>query len=382
MPLAESVLPHTHTTEVEEFLNFGTWEYHFKSDVFFWSKGMYRLFGYDPASFSRRIDEKFYLQHFSEEAQQSAKQKKENIFHSDSTEYSWVFDIIAADGKSKKLETYARVVRDEDGKPLKYIGTTRDVTQLKDYEKNLEKMVNDLNRSNKELEEFAYIASHDLQEPLRKLSTFTERLTARYADKLDDDGKMYAERILAATNNMRSLIENLLEFSRVARSHTAFEKVDLNAILKQSLQDHELSIQETGTKIKAQKLPVVTAIKTHMLQLFNNLISNAIKFRKKETRQEIEITCSETPLQEKKRHILPADKTFYTIEVKDKGIGFEQEYAERIFQIFQRLHGKVEYPGTGMGLAIVKKIVDNHKGVIYAEGKPGEGSVFTIILPG
>jgi PAS domain S-box-containing protein len=342
---------------------------------------MYRLFGYDAETFTRKIDANFYLEHYTEETRIDALKKKESLLKSDVTEYSWIFEIVANDGQHKKLETHSKIIRDENNKPVKYLGSTRDVTQLKNYERNLEKTINELNRSNKELEEFAYVASHDLQEPLRKLSTFTERLTTRYSDKLDDDGKMYAERIMAATNNMRSLIENLLEFSRVAKSSAAFEQVELNDILNQSLQDNELSLEETGTKIVYDKLPTINAIRTQMLQLFNNLISNAIKFRKKDAEQVIKISCNETPFNIKNKHVLSIDKTYYTIQVKDKGIGFEQEYAERIFQIFQRLHGKVEYPGTGVGLAIVKKIIDNHKGVIYAEGTPGEGSIFTIIVP-
>ncbi len=381
MPVLESTLPSTHTAEVEELLNFGIWEYDFDEDIFHWSKGMYRLFGYDPDSFTEKITSNLYRKHLTEESKDLAEEKRLEVIRSEMNEYSWTFDIISKDGKHKKLETHSRIIRDDNGKPVKYLGTTRDVTQLKNYEKNLEKTIVELNRSNKDLEEFAYVASHDLQEPLRKLSTFTERLTTRYSDKLDDDGKMYTERIMAATNNMRSLIENLLEFSRVAKSSAAFEKVDLNEIFRQSLQDNELSISETNTKITSDTLPAISAIRTQMLQLFNNIISNAIKFRKKEEQQTIEITCTDTPLSIKAKHILPTEQNHYTIEIRDKGIGFEQEYAERIFQIFQRLHGKVEYPGTGVGLAICKKIVDNHKGVIYAEGSPGEGTVFTIIIP-
>jgi len=345
------------------------------------STGMYPIFGYTQKNKHSPCSIDFYLKHLSQQSIDQGKLERDRIANSTVSEYNWVYEIKSNDGKIKKLETYSKVIRDDKGVPVRYIGTTKDVTELKNYEKNLEKIINELNRSNQELEEFAYVASHDLQEPLRKLSTFTERLTSKYGDKLDDDGKLYVERILAAADNMRSLIENLLEFSRVAKANAQFDPVNLNDILATIKNDQEISIEETRAQLHYPELPVIDGIKIQLLQLFNNLVGNAIKFRKKEIPPVINITCTETPAEVKFSYVLPMHIKHYTIQVQDNGIGFEQEYAQRIFQIFQRLHGKAEYPGTGLGLAICKKIVDNHKGIIYADGIAGTGTIITIILP-
>jgi light-regulated signal transduction histidine kinase (bacteriophytochrome) len=296
-------------------------------------------------------------------------------------DYSWEHNIVTADGENKKLESVAKLVRNDLGEVVKIIGTTRDITQLRTYEKSLEATVRELNRSNRDLEEFAYVASHDLQEPLRKLSTFSERLVAKAGGQLGDEGVRYTERILAATDNMRILIDNLLEFSRAARPHIPFERVDLNIILKQTISDLEISIEQSEAVVEYQLMPTIDAINSQMQQLFTNLIGNAIKFRKPSRPPRIEIRSEPLSVHQKDDLGLLLDAEYHRIEVRDNGIGFEQEYSQKIFQIFQRLHGKVEYPGSGVGLAICKKIVENHRGIIFAEGHVGEGAVFTIILP-
>jgi light-regulated signal transduction histidine kinase (bacteriophytochrome) len=258
---------------------------------------------------------------------------------------------------------------------------TRDVTPFRNFERDRERSIRELNRSNRELEEFAYVASHDLQEPLRKISTFGERLHAKFSEALGKEGALYLERILASTENMRILIDNLLEFSRATRSSRAFEKVDLNTVMATVKMDLELKIEENNAQIIITSLPKIEAVPSEMKQLFNNLLSNSIKFKKPAVDPVIEIGTEKIGKQEKEKHHLPADKEFFKINIKDNGIGFEEEYAERIFQIFQRLHGKAEYPGSGIGLAICKKIVDNHGGVMYAEGKLGAGATFILILP-
>ena len=224
------------------------------------------------------------------------------------------------------------------------------------------------NMDNKELEEFVYVASHDLQEPLRKITSFSERLKDKLPTDLDPDIQMYLSRILVATKNMRNLIENLLEFSRTSRFSEPFAEIDLNEILSQVKADLELKIEETNTVIHSDNLPVIEGIALQMRQLFTNLFTNAIKFKLPEKAPVITI---------KSRDL----NNMYEIIVKDEGIGFEQEYANRIFQIFQRLHGKAEYPGSGIGLAICKKIVDNHHGDIVAKSALGKGAEFIITIP-
>ncbi|NCI50533.1 PAS domain-containing protein [Sediminibacterium roseum] len=255
------------------------------------------------------------------------------------------------------------------------------ISQLKEHDRLLEQKIEELNKSNQELEEFAYVASHDMQEPLRKISTFGQRLKTQFGNVLNEDGSMYLSRMMNASENMRNLIDNLLEFSRVSRNKQAFEKVDLSELLKATIDDLDLKIDETGAVVEVDELPAIEAIPSQMRQLFFNLLHNAIKFRKKDTSLVIRITQHVLSTQEKSNYQLPRAQEYFLIKIADNGIGFEQQYAERIFQLFQRLEGKSEYPGTGIGLSICRKIVVNHKGLIFAESEPGKGTAFSVILP-
>jgi light-regulated signal transduction histidine kinase (bacteriophytochrome) len=255
------------------------------------------------------------------------------------------------------------------------------VLEKEKFQKILENKVKELDRSNKELEEFAYIASHDLQEPLRKITSFSERLKEKLPSNLEPDVQLYLNRMLAATDNMRMLIDNLLEFSRTSRISEPFVKTDLNNIVSDVIADLELKIEETSTSITSDTLPVIDAIPVQMRQLFTNLFTNAIKFKGEDSTPKIEIRCYELSDEEKEYNHLRQNSVYYKIIVKDYGIGFEPEFSMTIFQIFQRLHGKAEYPGSGIGLAICKKIVDNHSGRIFAQSEPGKGAEFITILP-
>lgn len=255
------------------------------------------------------------------------------------------------------------------------------VLEKEKFQKILENKVRELDRSNKELEEFAYIASHDLQEPLRKITSFSERLKEKLPSNLEPDVQLYLNRMLAATDNMRTLIDNLLEFSRTSRISEPFVSTDLNNIISEVRADLELKIEETSTKIESDKLPVVDAIPMQMRQLFTNLFTNAIKFKGEGATPQIEIRAFVLSDEEKDSNHIRQNTIYYKIIVKDHGIGFDQEFSMKIFQIFQRLHGKAEYPGSGIGLAICKKIVENHSGRIFAQSEPGKGAEFIIILP-
>jgi light-regulated signal transduction histidine kinase (bacteriophytochrome) len=233
----------------------------------------------------------------------------------------------------------------------------------------------------REIDEFAYMAAHDLQEPLRKITSFSERLKEKLPDNLEPEIKFYLTRMLAATDNMRRLIDNLLEFSRTSRVSEPFAQTDLNEIINQVKAELELKIEETNAEIIAEGLPVIDAIQSQMHQLFTNLFTNAIKFKKPESSPVIKITGRKLDAGENSRYHFENEQDAYEIVVKDNGIGFEQEFAEKIFQIFQRLHGKAEYPGSGIGLAICKKIVENHNGHITAESNPGNGAAFHIVIP-
>jgi light-regulated signal transduction histidine kinase (bacteriophytochrome) len=225
------------------------------------------------------------------------------------------------------------------------------------------------------------VASHDLQEPVRKISTFAGRLKAKYGDNLGEEGGVYLKRMQNASENMQTLLEDLLNFSRLSFSDKPFEKVALQTCLENAISDLEVKIEETKTRIDYQDLPTIEGHATQLKQLFINIIGNAIKFRKPDEVPIIKITCTRiNPYSYPKLTLLK--NTHYTkIDIIDNGIGFEEEFVERIFMIFQRLNSKTEYSGSGIGLSICKKIVENHYGHIYATSKLGEGSKFTVLLP-
>lgn len=239
----------------------------------------------------------------------------------------------------------------------------------------------DLQRSNAELSQFAYIASHDLQEPLRKIHTFTQMLENRIAGSIDEQSKNYLNKIYNSSSRMNTLIRDVLTYSGLIKDLEIFKQTDLNEILKNNIVDYELLITEKEATITFDVLPVIEAIPLQMSQLFSNLISNALKFSRKDIKPLIEITIAILSSKEKKQFPFTNAGTWYVITFRDNGIGFEKEYAKKIFNIFQRLHGKSEYEGTGIGLAMCKKIVLNHQGEINAVGSTTGAAIFNIILP-
>lgn len=246
---------------------------------------------------------------------------------------------------------------------------------------SIEKNLLELNRSNQELEQFAYVASHDLQEPLRKVLMYSERLKTRLGPEISEDAQLCMKRIEASATNMRVLIDNLLELSRANRITNAYSQISLHNLFGEILGDLELKINDTSAKIHvSSSLPVLDAVSSELKQLFTNLLLNAMKFTKPGIAPEIYVTCHELNAQEVRHYKLQAN-TAYRIDVTDNGIGFEESESDRIFQAFQRLHGRSEYPGSGIGLAICKKITENHRGLIFAHSILGKGSTFTVILP-
>lgn len=257
----------------------------------------------------------------------------------------------------------------------------RSDAQILDYQKQLQDQIVRLNNSNRELEQFAYVASHDLQEPLRKISAFSELLNEQYKGKLEEEGELYLERINSSSTRMRSLITDLLNYSRVSRP-TETEEVNLNSIVNTVKEDLEILIREKHAQVHHASLPVVKGNTSEFRQLFQNLISNSLKFSKPGTPPVITIVSENAQVEEIERVPLhDPNKTYVAIRFTDNGIGFEKEYAEKIFVIFQRLHGKDNYEGTGIGLAICKKITEKYGGTIFAQSTVGKGSVFTIVLP-
>ena len=246
----------------------------------------------------------------------------------------------------------------------------------------LQASVLDLRRSNENLQQFAYIASHDLQEPLRKIQSFGDLLKMQYAEGLGE-GIGFLERMQAAANRMSTLIRDLLTFSRISTQQDTTAPVSLAKVVETVLSDLEIRIRETGARVTVEPLPTVAGDASQLGQLFQNLLSNALKFHQPDTAPAIEIRCQQVAADKLPGKIRPtrAATTYYHIDVSDNGIGFDQKYADRIFQVFQRLHGKNQYAGTGIGLAICEKVAANHGGAIVADSWPNQGTTFSVYLP-
>ncbi|GAB3332056.1 hypothetical protein GCM10027299_38240 [Larkinella ripae] len=243
---------------------------------------------------------------------------------------------------------------------------------LKSNNEQLAEMNGALEASNHDLQQFASVASHDLQEPLRKIQMFSEILRDRHADELPKDSLRFLEKIVDSSNRMRTMIIDILSYSRLSSQPTGFEWTDLNELVREVLKDFELLIEEKQARIQVGPLPRLEVIPGQIRQVFQNLISNALKFSKPDQPPVIEIGCEETPA---------SVDTLCLIRVSDNGIGFDQQYADRIFSLFQRLNTKDVYEGSGIGLAVTKRIIDKHNGQINAFSQEGIGATFTIQLP-
>jgi PAS domain S-box-containing protein len=275
-------------------------------------------------------------------------------------------------GRVIMCEWYNTPLVNEDGDIIGVVSLVEDVTQRHASEAALVAFAHRLEQSNRELEDFASVASHDLQAPLRKIQTFGDRLWAVCGDTLTDEGRDYLKRMQNASQRMQTLINDLLSFARVTTKAQPFSRVDLSTILQEVLLDLEVHIQQVKGYIEIGKLPVIQADPLQMRQLLQNLISNALKFHGAEPPH---IQVSSQVLRDTN------GQPQCQITVSDNGIGFEEKYCDRIFAVFQRLHGVDDYEGTGVGLAICRKIVERHGGTITATSKPGLGTTFIATLP-
>jgi signal transduction histidine kinase len=259
----------------------------------------------------------------------------------------------------------------------------KDVTEVEQKQRELAARIRQLHRSNEELETFAYVASHDLQEPLRKIRSFGERLQAKYGDVLQGEGQMYINRMSEAAQRMEKLIDDLLLYSRATHQGRNLKAIDLGRCISSTLADLEIAIEETQARIEQPSTwPRIEAVPSQMEQLFQNLIKNSLRFAQKDVPPVVKISHYEARGSELAQwELLQPDKQYCIIRIEDNGIGFDRVHAEHIFMVFHRLNGRMEYEGSGIGLAICKKIVENHGGFIAAEGQAMKGAVFSIVLP-
>jgi PAS domain S-box-containing protein len=274
-----------------------------------------------------------------------------------------------------KLATVGIIVTDQTQKKL-------DEKTILRYQHELEHINIELAQNNAELTSFTYIASHDLQEPLRKIQTFCNLILNDPTEQLPDKTQDYLNRVLKASNRMKNLISSLLNYSRMNVRGMEFELADLNSVLDDACGNIRELLEESQAVIQREPLPVIPCVPLQINQLFTNLILNSIKYRRQGIPPLIQISAQRIQPGEVKQPATLSNETgYWKISFTDNGIGFEQQYADKIFELFQRLHSRVEYEGTGIGLAICKKVAQNHKGFIHATGRPGLGTSFDIYLP-
>ena len=300
----------------------------------------------------------------------TSKKKRQKVDKTNDEGKSWTGELKMKRKSGPPLDIFLRVdiIRDHQGTPIGYIGLHKDISDKKLLERRLERYMKELQRSNKELEQFAYIASHDLQEPLRKVQAFGDRLVTKYKDAIDDKGKDYMARMQNAASRMQEMINGLLSYSRVSTKKKPFQEIDLGKIAEEVVSDLETRISREKGKVEIEKLPIIKGDYLQIRQVFTNIIGNGLKYHNPDIHPIVNVSAKCTDIE-------------CIIRIKDNGIGFSQDHAENIFNPFVRLHGRGEFEGTGIGLAIVKKIVERHKGFIEAKSELGKGSTFIISLP-
>ncbi len=362
---------------------FGAWEWDMLSNKVKWSDGFWDMLDY-PVSMRNNqwMPLEQYFKHLAPEYKDLANNMVYGIQTLTGPEQPAPLEItlVTYTGKTLHVITRTRVIYWKDGKPALAIGSTADITKMKSIQKSLETKNTELAKSYKEMEEFAYVASHDLQEPLRKINTFSERLKDKCGESLHQDCALYLDRIIDGTSRMRVLIENLLALSRTKRHADYFKPTNLDEILSEVIADLEVRMAQQSSVVLHAPLPTIDAIPTQMHQLFLNIFTNSLKFVKDNQPVLIKINYEFLSETQKDEYGLDITQEYVYIQIEDNGIGFENSYAETIFTPFKRLHGRSEYEGTGIGLAICKKVAQNHGGIIWAKSSLGNGATFHIVL--
>ena len=381
---------------VSRVTNDAIWDWDFVNNTVWWSDTFYKQFGYEKSAST--MDRNAWLQKLHPQDQATVTNSIYNAINSHSSQWSREYRFRKEDGQYADVLDRAYILHDDNGTPYRMLGSMLDITELKkaEYEiaqakqaleekvaertAQLKQLNEALETSNHDLQQFASIASHDLQEPLRKIHMFSKAIEDRFGDQLPEDIRVYFNKIVRSTDRMRALIIDILNFSRLSAEITYFRRTNLKNMFAEVLEDFEVTIREKNATITSNGLPEIDLIPGQFRQVLHNLLSNALKFTKADAPPVIRLEA--TRVRERTFDALPDPAGgFYRFSIIDNGIGFEEKFAENVFKLFQRLHPKDKFEGTGIGLAITKKIIERHNGLISVHSKEGHGARFDWILP-
>lgn len=364
--------------QAEKIGEFCTWICDLETKELSYSLNFYRLLSCEPNSFESNFEN--FIPFIHPEDQEKITIDTKHILNEEKEASAQFFRIIRKDGQLRFFKSIAKsIIYSKEKKTI--IGILSDVTD--EHYKNIiiEQRNFELEQTNAELKSFNHVASHDLQEPLRKIQTFISRISNTDMNLMSETGRESIVKIQLAATRMRTLIDDLLLFSRSNKSDKAFVQTDLNELLLNAKQELAETIHDKKAVVNTEELPTINVIPYQIQQLFINLISNSLKYSKPDVNPIITIHCEKISVAQISSLKTNPEKEYYQISISDNGMGFDQQFSESIFTLFQRLHSSAEFPGTGIGLAICKKIVENHMGAIKAEGKLNIGATFTIFLP-
>jgi hypothetical protein len=368
--------------EAQKLTHLGNWSWDIETDTIKWSDEMYRIHGLEPQSEIITFERYIGLIH-PDSREERINEINESLVTGIVKDYT--LKIMTPSGEIKILRGFGDINKTADGKPIKVVGTCQDITEEFHLKNNMlvlnkELLVKneELIRSNKELESFNYIVSHDLQEPLRKIQLYTEKIIHQ-AESLSAGARTSLEKVIRSADRMRILIKDLMDFSQISLEQPALKEMALNAIFEDAMETFAEAVEQGHAVFFIDPLPEARVIPFQFRQLVTNLISNAIKYRKQDLVAHIRVT--NTVLSADALDFADAKGHYLKISISDNGIGFDAGQREKIFDLFKRLHSNEAYSGTGIGLAICKKIMQNHNGYITADGVLNEGSTFNIYLP-
>jgi signal transduction histidine kinase len=363
--------------ESEIIGKFSTWQWELDSHKITYSDNQYRLLGVTPNSFVPVIETFLDFVHPDDKA--AVSESMDKIIEKKNLPFIY-YKIVRPNNEIRYFKSTGKLLTDQQGSKI-LLGINFDITDEHLLNIELQERNRELEKSNKELASFNHVASHDLQEPLRKIQTFISRVSEADKAVMSESGRDYLAKIAVSAKRMRVLIDDLLLFSRTNTTKKEFIKSNLNELLQNAESELTEVIHENKAVIKAAKLPKLEVIPYQIEQLFINLIGNSLKYNKPGVVPEISIETEKVLSADYPDLLEQSVKKFHKITFTDNGMGFDPQFKETIFILFQRLHSKTDYPGTGIGLAICKKIVENHKGHILADSNPNVGSVFTVFLP-